>query len=76
MTTFTIQFGDGVPQDDGTGRLNAQVRDAVAMLTARYRHYKCIPEWTVLTHEQIDEILFDLRDLIYKHEGISKPKKK
>lgn len=52
------------------------MRDAVIMLTHRYRFYKRIPEWTALTHEQIEEILSDLRDLVYKHEGIPKPKKK
>ena len=76
MTTFTIRFGDGLPpQDDGKGTLNAQVKESINLLIFRYRHYHQIPEWTVLTPAQIEDLLSGIRDIVYKHEGISKPKK-
>lgn len=74
MTTFNVFPDSSDFPPIRRGGLNAEVLAAVEVWCVRYRKHNSIRIDTPLTHAQIQEILNDIRDVIYQHEGITKPK--
>lgn len=67
--------GGDMPPDMRHIPLRGELVDAVIIMLAKYRGHYHLLDYEVLTHEQIEQVLDGVRDMIYQHEGILPPKK-
>ena len=64
---------DSLPPKVPRNTMNKEVVNSVVVLIDKYRQHNAIPNWKVLEHGEIDQMLEGIKDMVYRHEGIKKP---
>ena len=62
------------PENHAPNKLSIEIMASIEVLTSSYRKHHKLRFDEVLTHKQIADVLDGIRDVIYKKEGISKPR--